>query len=54
MFAEIKAKLAKKHLELQRLMTEETLITQDISAEQNRWSEFNQRLEELERALGRR
>jgi hypothetical protein len=39
---------------VQRLLTEESLLTQDISSEQNRWTEFNQRLEELERALARR
>jgi predicted nuclease with TOPRIM domain len=52
--AEIKAELAKRQVEVQRLLTEESLLTQDISAEQNRWTEFNQRLEELERALARR
>jgi hypothetical protein len=40
--------------EVQRLQTEETTLTQEIAAEQNRWTEFNQRLEELERALVRR
>jgi predicted nucleic acid-binding Zn-ribbon protein len=40
--------------EVQRLQTDETTVSQDISAEQARWSDFNQRLEELERALGRR
>jgi hypothetical protein len=52
--AEIKAELAKRQVEVQRLLTEESLLTQDISSEQNRWTEFNQRLEELERALARR
>jgi chromosome segregation ATPase len=40
--------------EVQRLQTDEATVSQDISAEQARWSDFNQRLEELERALGRR
>jgi len=40
--------------EVQRLQTEEATVTQEIAAEQNRWTEFNQRLEELERALMRR
>ena len=52
--AEVKAALAKRQAEVQRLITEESFLIQDISAEQNRWSEFNQRLEELERALARR
>ena len=51
---QIKAELAKRHAEAQRLIAEESLLAQDIAAEQNRWSDFNQRLEELERALGRR
>ncbi len=49
-----KAEMARISAELQRLSTEETLLVQDIAAEQNRWSDFNQRLDELERALGRR
>ena len=52
--AEVKAALAKRQAEVQRLITEESFLIQDISAEQNRWSEFNLRLEELERTLARR
>lgn len=52
--AEVKAALAKRQAEVQRLITEESFLIQDISAEQNRWSEFNRRLEELERTLARR
>lgn len=52
--AQIKVLLARGQAEVQRVTAEETLLTQDIAAEQNRWSEFNQRLEELERGLGRR
>ena len=52
--AEVKAELAKRRAEVQRLITEESFLTQDIAAEQNRWTDFNQRLEELERALARR
>ena len=52
--AQVKVLLARGHAEVQRVTAEETLLTQDIAAEQNRWSEFNQRLEELERGLGRR
>jgi hypothetical protein len=28
---------------MQRLISEESLLTQDISAEQNRWADLNQR-----------
>ena len=41
-------------LDLQRLQTEEATLTQDIAAEQGRWTELNQRLEALERSLGGR
>jgi hypothetical protein len=51
---EFKAEVARRRAEVQRLLTEEAFLTQDISAEQNRWADFNQRLEDLERALGRR
>jgi hypothetical protein len=40
--------------QLQRLQHEETALGQEIAAEQGRWSEINQRLEELDRALSRR
>ena len=46
--------LAQKQAQLQRAMTEQTLIEQDIATEQSRWTDFNQRLEDLERALARR
>ena len=36
------------------LKAEEALLRQEIATEQSRWSEINQRLEELERALVRR
>ena len=52
--AEVKAELARMRPEVQRLTDEESLLIQNIAAEQNRWIDFNQRLEELERALGRR
>lgn len=51
---ELKAEVALRRTEVQRLTAEETFLTQDIAAEQSRWSDFNQRLEELDRALGRR
>jgi hypothetical protein len=40
--------------ELQRLQNDEGMLLQDINSEQSRWTEFNQRLEELERSLPRR
>ena len=39
---------------MQRLQVEEAGITQDLAAEQGRWSAINQRMEELERALTRK
>ena len=51
---ELKRRTAYTSQEVQRLQTEEATVTQEIAAEQNRWTEFNQRLEELERALVRR
>jgi hypothetical protein len=32
-------------------MTEESSVANEVTSEQGRWTEFNQRLEELERAL---
>jgi hypothetical protein len=37
-----------------RLSAEETQLTQDIAAEQTRWTEINQRLDEMERGLVKR
>jgi predicted nucleic acid-binding Zn-ribbon protein len=50
----LKTTIARGTQDLQRLEGEEATLSQDISAEQGRWSELNQRLEELERSLGRR
>jgi hypothetical protein len=49
-----KAEWSQKNAEVQRLSAEETMLVQDLGVENNRWAEFNQRLEELERTLGRR
>jgi hypothetical protein len=49
-----KAEWSRKNAEVQRLSAEEATLVQDIGIENNRWAEFNQRLEELERTLGRR
>jgi predicted nucleic acid-binding Zn-ribbon protein len=48
-----KREVARATLEVQRLQNDETTLSQDISAEQGRWSQINQQLEELERSLGR-
>ena len=37
--------------EVQRLMTEESSLANEVTSEQGRWTEFNHRLEDLERAL---
>jgi predicted nucleic acid-binding Zn-ribbon protein len=52
--AQVKGELARRRTEVQRLTAEESVLAQDISAEQNRWNDFNQQLEKLERMLGRR
>lgn len=51
---EHKLELARASAELQRLNTEEALVSGEVATEQGRWTEINQRLEELERALTRR
>ena len=52
--AQLKAEHGRQRADVERLLNEESLLSQDIAAEQARWTDFNQRLEELERALGRR
>lgn len=39
--------------EVQQLTADEAALANDVVSEQTRWTEFNQRLEELERSLGR-
>ena len=51
---EAKERLSVMHSELQRLRVEEAEIAQTLHLEQSRWTEINQRLEELERALSKR
>jgi hypothetical protein len=46
--------IARTAAEIQRLTAEEATLTNDVAAEQARWTEFNQRIEELERGLTRR
>jgi chromosome segregation ATPase len=50
----IKQDLARATGEIQRLQTEESEAAAQVSSEQARWAEINQRLEELDRALTRR
>jgi hypothetical protein len=49
-------KVAQGHAlaKVQRLQLEESGLTQELTAEQGRWAEINQRMEELERALTRK
>lgn len=50
----VKMSLADTSAQLERLQNEEAALSQEIAAEQGRWAEINQRLEELDRALQRR
>lgn len=50
----LRREAAERRAQVQSLANEEALLAQDVAAEQNRWSDFNRLLEELERALVRR
>ena len=50
----LKMSLADSGAQLERLQNEEIALGQEIAAEQGRWAEINQRLDELDRALSRR
>ena len=50
----VKQDLARATADVQRLQLEESEAAAQVSAEQTRWAEINQRLEELDRALTRR
>ena len=54
LLAEHRARIAPMMAELQRMQLEESALAAEIAAEQARWTEFNQKLEELERSLIRR
>jgi hypothetical protein len=54
MLAMMKGEVSDASSEIQRLTMEETSTAADIASEQNRWNELNERLEELERSLGRK
>ena len=50
----VKGELAEARAYLLRLQTEEAQLSRDIATEQDRWTEINRTLEELDRALTRR
>ena len=50
--AGMKNQAAAAQANVDRLAAEEVQLTQELAAEQARWVEINQRLDELERALG--
>ena len=54
MVAGMKGEVATAQANVDRLAAEEAQLTQDVTTEQTRWIEFNQRLDELERSLARR
>jgi chromosome segregation ATPase len=54
MLAHARRELADRKASVARLSAEETQLAQDLAVEQGRWTEINQRLDELERALGKR
>ena len=54
MLAGMKGEVASAQGNVDRLSAEEAQLTQDVTTEQTRWIEFNQRLDELERSLARR
>jgi chromosome segregation ATPase len=50
----LKKEMTRAAAEIQRLQTEESDAVAQVASEQARWTEINQRLEELDRALTRR
>ncbi len=51
---EFQAQAGRALAKVQRLQVEESGLTQELATEQGRWTNINQRLEELERALTRK
>jgi hypothetical protein len=51
MLVGVRKQVAAAQANVDRLVAEETQLTQDVAAEQSRWVEISQRLDELERAL---
>ena len=54
MLPQVKANQGHALANVQRLQLEESGLTQELATEQGRWTEINQRMEELERALTRK
>jgi hypothetical protein len=54
LIAHMKRAVAERGPTVARLTAEETQLTQDLGVEQGRWTDINQRLDELERALSKR
>ena len=50
----LKSQLTAAKANVERLAAEEAQLTNDVAAEQARWIDINQRLDELERSLGKR
>jgi chromosome segregation ATPase len=51
---QVKAMSMRAAAEVQRLTVEEAALSAELASEQGRWTDLNQRMEELERALTRR
>lgn len=51
--ADVKDRLVREQRFEQELRYKEGELANTLAAEQNRWSDFNSRLDELERALSR-
>jgi chromosome segregation ATPase len=51
---QLKRMVTAAQAEIQRLAAEESQVNNELATEQGRWAELNARVEELERALGRR
>jgi hypothetical protein len=47
----MKAQVSAMERRKQELTTDEAFLAQQLATEQNRWVEFNQRLEQLEQSL---
>jgi hypothetical protein len=52
--ADAKAEWGRLNADVQRLVAEEAAVSADLAVEQNRWTDFNRVLEDLERVLARR
>jgi predicted nuclease with TOPRIM domain len=52
--AQAKRRAEERRIPVARLTAEEAQLTQDLTQEQGRWADINQRLDELERMLAKR